>query len=141
MLKFSVTLIMVLHILYQASNDIPDHKRISGIWRVTRLEEDGAEKARYFPDKGWYIFSGDFMFTCMGRKITRIQTFELFPDKNPKQIVFRSLNPDAAPKVGIYSIKNGTLKICMGQSPNDIPKSFTTKKGSGRILGFFEYLK
>lgn len=115
-----------------------DQEKIQGIWRVIELKEDGESKLKYLPEKGWNIFVDNFMINCSGLKVSRVQNFELHPEKTPKVIIIRSGGPDSPSKTGIYQFEKNTLKMCLSSSKDDVPKSFDAPKGSGYLLAIIE---
>lgn len=120
---------------------LSDYNKIRGIWSTVEVRKDGEEQLRYFPDKGGFVFARDFLLSTWGRKIRTVENYELRPERNPKEIICRPRDAESEPRFGIYCFEGAFLKICVGRSKNDMPRSFEAKRGSGHTLWILKKLK
>ena len=94
---------------------------LQGKWKATEATSNGEPPPPGMLEKLTLVFNGDSV-SIMGAPLTRFTVDTSF---TPAHIdLMNSRN-----QVGIYELKNDTLKVCFGVD-GDRPKSFHTEKGT-----------
>jgi uncharacterized protein (TIGR03067 family) len=107
----------------------PDEANVEGVWKVSALTFNGSEIDDAKGSK----------FTFKGKKLARqtgdgeeTYAFKLDGTKTPGEVDFVPDQGDNKGKTlkGIYSLKDGELKLCLSLSPDGSrPKKFESKDG------------
>jgi uncharacterized protein (TIGR03067 family) len=119
-----------------------DHPKIQGVWELTAVERDGQpvpdELIKLRPLK--ITFEGDkFLFQEGQGGVGPAETglFKLDSTKTPKQIDVSELGPTKKNGlVGIYELKDDSLKLCTSPVEDDgtKPDRPSEMKSAGRML-------
>lgn len=121
-----------------------DLERLQGEWRCVDAECGGARAKKDDIAAIRFAFEGDKFFGWQdGEKNEPRATFKLDPRKTPKDIdLVNTARKDNRTVLGIYSLEDGRLKLCMsgngdGSQPTR-PTAFATKAGEPVVLYVLE---
>jgi uncharacterized protein (TIGR03067 family) len=114
-----------------------DKQKLAGTWMALEVVENGKSFENQGVQKSNIVFDGDKLVTYMsddGIRTDRDEfTFELDPTKKPKRITLTKANGNTW--LGIYSLKDNNLKICLAhRTAKEPPSEFAAKKGSKTVL-------
>ena len=123
-----------------------DLERLQGRWRLTEADDsDGIAKKGSFSKYTLVIKNGQMAREMKPGEIGELRPFQIYPEKVPKQIDFKSGGKHALDRFGVYSIVGDTLRICFSAVvPAEVirrPSDFTTQPGAGRVLMVFTRVK
>jgi uncharacterized protein (TIGR03067 family) len=110
-------------------------KKLQGTWKIVSAEFSG--KRREVKDIGIdrIVVAGEKMTLKNGDKEVATYTFELYPDRKPKGLLWKKKTKEGTGRLPtIYQIDGTTLKLCVplltAEKPKEAPKppeSFDTK--------------
>jgi len=114
--------------IVRAADPGADQKKIQGMWRYTKIVEDGVEMPLKGedPDLG---FDGDQTFWVIDGQRTNRATFRLDERSAPKSIDLTQLDGKEKGQTmrGIYQLSGDTLKLCL-KSAESRPTEFKSTK-------------
>ena len=127
------------HVPQKIPNKI--HERaIQGKWTVVEAYLDG-EKCDLFVGEA-LTFSGKKMTSAAADGGEEIEeTFELRPDKKPRELDFSSDGGKEKPTKCIYELSSDTLRICFEPFGKEPPKAMGTAADDNRILVMLKRVK
>jgi uncharacterized protein (TIGR03067 family) len=113
-----------------------DAKNLQGTWQAVDLEANGEKKPDDETKEGQIVIKGDELFGVKPSGEDPKNKFKLDSSKTPKTI---DLTPIDGPNkgktfAGIYSLKDGQLRLCINIFGKDItqrPTEFKTQAGDG----------
>jgi uncharacterized protein (TIGR03067 family) len=123
-----------------------DRKELQGEWQAVEVQQEGEKApAEYVKKFRVVIKNGEITFSPP-KGGSRKSNFKLDPSMSPKAIDFAPLDGKHKGKTvpGIYALDGVTLKICVGNSEDDIkarPREFRTQEGDGLGLLILERVK
>jgi uncharacterized protein (TIGR03067 family) len=105
-------------------------RELQGNWSVVSLFRDGTPVRANGCYTGILIYDNKIVF---GNLLTDARTLTYRTDrgKSPKHIDILDEQGKKVLEMGIYEIKDGVLRLCLGKSR---PDAFETKKNDGRSL-------
>jgi uncharacterized protein (TIGR03067 family) len=108
---------------------------LQGTWYVSALEVDGQKMAAAMLGAAQIVIEGS-RFTSTGMGAVYEGTIELDTSKKPRHLTMHfNSGPEKGNKnLGIYEMKNDTLRICLATRGNERPSRFATKGGNGFAL-------
>jgi RNA polymerase sigma factor (sigma-70 family) len=124
-----------------------DRETLQGIWYVAALEEHGERsRERDFAKAARWVFLGDQIVTfdprSSGPESDVIFRFELDTGheiKHIRLVVVNKQRDKITAYPGIYSLKGGSLRICIQMRPEAArPTGFTTRDNPGYFLWEFQ---
>jgi uncharacterized protein (TIGR03067 family) len=123
-----------------------DAKEMQGTWQAIDLEGNGEKRPDDEIKELKIVIKGDEIFAVKPQGEDPRNKFKLDPGKTPKTIDICPIDgPDKGKTAaGIYSLKNGQLRICInifGQDTTQRPKEFKTQAGDGVALATLERAK
>jgi uncharacterized protein (TIGR03067 family) len=132
-----------------------DMKRLQGTWEIVAgAHSEGKEPSNLLTKNNlrWVIIKGDTVKVQLRFDEVTIDEgewrFKLYPSRKPKQFEFKfegkknwlTTIKAKEPFKGIYTLDKDTLKLCSawitgnGSQPQELPKDFSAKPLSGRVL-------
>ena len=123
-----------------------DGKNLQGTWQAVGLEANGDKSPDDQVKELQIVFKGDELFTVKPEGEGRKCKFKLDSAKTPKTMDVSPVDgPDKGKMVaGIYSLKNGQIRLCVnifGQDTTQRPTEFKTQSGNGVIFVTLERAK
>ncbi len=118
---------LFLALAFARAGDAPsDLQRMQGNWKVIHLEEKGkkiTDKELSLMDA---IIRKDVVTIRIGNEVGAEFTVKLDPKQAPKALdLTHTLGPDKGKtELGIYTLEEDILKICVEETKKDRPKSF-----------------
>jgi uncharacterized protein (TIGR03067 family) len=108
---------------------------LQGTWYVSALEVDGQKMPEAMLGAAQIVINGS-RFTSTGMGSVYEGRIELDTSKKPRHL---TMHFDGGPEkgnknLGIYEMKNETLRICLATRGNERPSRFATKAGTGFAL-------
>ncbi|MBX9583807.1 MAG: TIGR03067 domain-containing protein [Gemmataceae bacterium] len=118
-----------------------DLEPFQGIWQVVSIEQDGMPVPEEATERLTLVVKGNERVLKQGGEVASKGTFKVDAGKKPKTIDIEVSDGPLAGRtiLGIYEVKDDTLKVCLaitddGKRPDD----FTAKEGTGRQLQVFK---
>ena len=123
-----------------------DNKALQGTWQAVSAEGNGEARPEDEAKELKVVFEGDEVFAVKPTGEEPRVKFKLDASKKPKTIDLISIEgPDKGKTAaGIYSLKNGQLRVCInmfGKDTTQRPKKFKTQAGDGTVLATLERAK
>ena len=123
-----------------------DTKELQGVWQAVSLEGNGEARPDDEARELQIVFKGDEVFAVKPKGEDPHLKFKLDPGKTPKTIDLIHIDGSDKGKTaaGIYSLKNGQLKLCInifGQDTTKRPTEFKTHEGDGVAFAVLERAK
>ena len=106
-------------------------KKIQGAWKFVSQEMDGKTLPKEEVEKRRITFTGDKWTVRRDGKVVQAGTHKFDPTKKPPQVdaaVTEGEDKDST-MLGIYELKEDTLKVCFDVKGKERPKDFTSKDG------------
>jgi uncharacterized protein (TIGR03067 family) len=111
-----------------------DAKELQGVWQVISLEANGEARPDDEARELQIVFKGDEIFAVKPQGEDPRSKFKVDSSKTPKTIDLRPVAEKDKIVAGIYSLKDGQLKLCInifGQDTTKRPTEFKTHEGDG----------
>jgi len=111
-----------------------DSKELQGVWQVVSLEANGEARPDDEAKELQIVFKGDEIFAVKPQGEDPRSKFKVDSSKTPKTIDLRPVAEKDKIVAGIYSLKDGQLKLCInifGQDTTKRPTEFKTHEGDG----------
>jgi uncharacterized protein (TIGR03067 family) len=117
----------------QSANDA---KTLQGTWQAVDLEANGGKSPVDQVKELQIVFKGDEVFAVKPEGEGRKVKFKLDASKTPNAIDLTAIDGSDKGKTaaGIYSLKNGRLRVCVnlfGKDTAQRPTEFKTQAGDG----------
>jgi uncharacterized protein (TIGR03067 family) len=107
--------------------------KLQGTWAVVSVEQDGQAVGADDVKSMRLVVKGNERVLRNGDEVLFRTTFKLDPTKSPKQIDLTPADgPADRPILGIYELKDDSMKVCLALGGGDRPKEF--KGGPGVTL-------
>jgi uncharacterized protein (TIGR03067 family) len=120
-------------------------KKLQGTWMLIGHVENGQTTTEEQNKKAKVklVVKGDKYTISFGDTVAGKGTIQLDPKKKPKEIDNTLGDGPFKGKamLGIYELKDGVLRICNAVPGKPRPKEFSAKKGSGRYLITYKWVK
>ena len=123
-------LMSVLVSLAAAAEEPADTEKFQGTWTVSLMEKRGEKQPEEKLKDLRVVIAGDAMCFKMGGQDGERATIKLDPSKTPKAIDLQPATPgrnETRPSLGIYELKDDTLKLCWRKEGGERPTEFATK--------------
>jgi len=106
-------------------------KKIQGTWRFVSQEMDGKEAPKDKLEKMTITFEGDKWTVRAGDKVVQGGTHKFDPTKKPGQVtaMVKEGENKGTTMLGIYEMKENTIKVCFDPKGKERPTSFSSKDG------------
>lgn len=121
-----------------------DTKELQGVWQVVRLEANGEARPDDEAKELQIVFKGDEIFAVKPQGEDPRSKFKVDSSKAPKTMDLRPVAEKDKIVAGIYSLKDGQLKLCInifGQDTTKRPTEFKTHEGDGVAFAVLERAK
>ncbi len=123
-----------------------DAELLQGTWQTVDLEANGERKPDDEINELKIVFEKDMVFALKPTGPDRKVKFKLDPSKAPKAIDLIAIDGSDQGKIatGIYSLKDGKLKLCInlfGKDTTQRPTEFKTQAGDGTGFATLERAK
>jgi uncharacterized protein (TIGR03067 family) len=112
-----------------AAQEGTDAEKLQGTWTITLAEKHGAKQPEEKLKDLRVVIEGDSMCFKTGGQDGERATIKLDPSKTPKAIDFLPVVADKEkkPSLGIYELREDTLKLCWRKEGGERPTEFATK--------------
>jgi uncharacterized protein (TIGR03067 family) len=121
-----------------------DTKELQGVWQAVSLEGNGEARPDDEAKELQIVFKGDEIFAVRPRGEDPRSNFKVDSTKTPKTIDLRPVAEKDKIVAGIYSLKDGRLKLCInifGRDTAKRPTEFKTHEGDGVAFVVLERAK
>jgi uncharacterized protein (TIGR03067 family) len=121
-----------------------DAKNLQGTWQAVGLEGNGEKLPDDQVKELQIVIKGDEIFAVRPRGEDPRSKFKLDSSKTPKTIDLSPLADKGKLVAGIYSLKNGQLRLCInifGQDTAQRPTEFKTQTRDGVVFATLERAK
>ena len=118
-----------------------DLEPFQGTWAAVSVEQEGTAIPEEATGKLTLVVKGNSRVLKQDGEVVSQATFKVDAAKKPKTIDIEVTDgPLAGRKIlGIYEVKDDTLKVCLSITDDDKrPDDFSAKEGSGRQLQVFK---
>jgi uncharacterized protein (TIGR03067 family) len=119
-----------------------DLQEMQGTWKLESLE-DSKKGAKVDVKKRTLFFGGELCLLRDGDKVLQIGVARLVTSKSPRRIdvvVRKGLHQDST-MLGIYEVKDDTLKVCFDPEGEGRPSTFETKADTSRFVAVYKRVK
>jgi len=111
-------------------------KQLEGTWRTVAVELGGKEMDHQDIPDYRFVFSGTDCSIVSGKRV-RNCTFTIDPSRNPKWLDVTPTG-DRVTWLGIYELKDGTLKVFLDTTGGKRATEFKTKTGTQQVIRTYE---
>jgi uncharacterized protein (TIGR03067 family) len=120
-----------------------DQDRFQGEWTMVSGERDAQPFPAEFTQNSKRVASGDEVTVIIQGQLFMKAKFKLDPSKTPKTIDYQLTAGNYAgnTQLGIYELKDDTVKFCFGTPGKPRPLEFATKPGDGQTLSVWKKAK
>jgi uncharacterized protein (TIGR03067 family) len=120
-----------------------DLEPFQGTWAVVSIEQEGMAIPEEHTKGLTLVVKGNERRLEQDGEVKSKATFKVDPGKKPKAIDIEVSDGPLAGRtiLGIYEVKDDTLKVCLAIEGDDRPDDFSAKEGSGRQLQVFKKQK
>ena len=110
-----------------------DLQEMQGTWKLESLED--GKKTKVDVKKRTLFFGGELCLVRDGDKVVQVGVARLVTSKSPRRIdvVVRKGQHQDNTMLGIYEVKDDTLKVCFDPEGEGRPAAFATKLGPGIV--------
>ncbi len=118
-----------------------DLQEMQGTWKLESLED--SKKAKVDVKKRTLFFGGELCLLRDGDKVVQIGVARLVTSKSPRRIdvvVKKGLHQDST-MLGIYEVKDDTLKVCFDPEGDGRPSEFATKPDTSRYVAVYKRVR
>jgi len=117
-----------------------DQAALQGEWSMVSGERGGSAMPDAMVKTGKRLFKGDELTVTVGGMTIMKATVTLDPTKQPKAIDYKITDGPNKGKtqLGIYELKDDTVKFCFSNPGDERPAAFETKSGDGRTLSVWK---
>ncbi|WP_372364739.1 TIGR03067 domain-containing protein [Candidatus Uabimicrobium sp. HlEnr_7] len=112
-----------------------DEDKLQGVWKATSIKSSGQNVPKSSYENLKLIVKADIMLLDDGQNKEE-SIFQLRTTKKTKQIDFRGGNEHTGKKqvLGVYDLKENTLKMCWRKNDGERPKAFTTDVKDRKVI-------
>ena len=123
-----------------------DAENVQGTWQAVGAEANGEKSPDDQVKELQIVFKGDEVFTIKPEGEGRKVKFKLDSSKTPNAIDLIAIDGSDQGKIaaGIYSLKNGQLRLCVnlfGRDTTQRPTEFKTQPGDGVVAATLDRVK
>ena len=121
-----------------------DAKNLQGTWQAVYLEANGKKSPNDQVKELQIVFKGNQVFAVKPEGEGQKCKFNLGASKKLNTIDLSPIDGKGKPAAGIYSLKNGQLKVCINLFGKDTarrPTEFKTHEGDGVGFAILERAK
>jgi uncharacterized protein (TIGR03067 family) len=117
-----------------------DLMKLQGSWSMVSATQDGQEAPKDLVKGSKRVCKDDELTVTIDDRLYMKATIVLDPSKKPKAIDYTVTEGFNKGKklLGIYEVKENTLKFCFARPGKDRPKDFTADTGSGRTASVWK---
>jgi uncharacterized protein (TIGR03067 family) len=117
-----------------------DLAQLQGTWHMVSGQRGGQPFPEEFVKSGQRVCKESEVTVTFGGQLLMKATIKLDPAKEPKTIDYAITEGASKDKtqLGIYELKDDTIKFCFSTPGSDRPTSFETKAGDGRTLSVWK---
>src|SRR5581483_3759805 len=118
-----------------------DLQEMQGTWKFVSLED--SKKSKVDVKKRTLFFGGELCLVREGDKVLQIGVARLVTSKSPRRIdvVVRKGQYQDSTMLGIYEVKDDTLKVCFDPEGEGRPSTFATKEDTSRFVAVYKRAK
>lgn len=121
-----------------ARNDL---QLMQGTWRLESFED--AKKSKVNPTSRTLFVGAELSILRDGEKVLQIGTMRLTTAKSPRRIdvVVKKGQHEDSTMLGIYELKDDTLKVCFDPEGEGRPSAFESKADTSRYVAVYKRVK
>ena len=118
-----------------------DLQEMQGTWKLESLED--GKKSKVDVKKRTLFFGGELCLVRDGDKVVQIGVARLVTTKSPRRIdvVVRKGQHQDNTMLGIYEVKDDTLKVCFDPEGEGRPSTFATKADTSQFIAVYKRTK
>src|SRR5262245_43808397 len=133
-----------------ADDDRPDNREqearkdlqeMQGTWKLESIED--SKKAKVDVKNRTLFFGGELCLLRDGEKVVQVGVARLVTSKSPRSIdvVVKKGQHEDSTMLGIYELKDGTLKVCFDPEGEGRPTEFAAKADTARYVAVYKRAK
>ena len=118
-----------------------DLQEMQGTWKLDSFED--SKKAKVDVKKRTLFFGGELCLVRDGDKVVQVGVARLVTGKSPRRIdvVVRKGQHEDSTMLGIYELKDDTLKVCFDPEGEGRPTEFAAKADTSRYVAVYKRAK
>jgi uncharacterized protein (TIGR03067 family) len=122
----------------EARNDL---QQMQGTWKLESFED--AKKTKVTPKSRTLFVGAELSILRDGEKVLQIGTMRLTTAKSPRRIdvVVKKGQHEDSTMLGIYELKDDTLKVCFDPEGEGRPSAFESKADTSRYVAVYKRVK